>query len=96
MRSFTSRHKFIIFTALAICSALCIVDPIHAQQSPATDASAPNVRFVEQGGIRYQETRTMVNQPVRDFRYVDMPQTCLLYTSPSPRDKRQSRMPSSA
>ena len=25
-----------------------------------------------------------------------MPQSCLLYTSPSPRDKRQSRMPSSA
>ena len=24
------------------------------------------------------------------------PATCLLYTSPSPRDKRQSRMPSSA
>ena len=27
--------------------------------------------------------------------YVDL-QHCLLYTSPSPRDKRQSRMPSSA
>ena len=27
-------------------------------------------------------------------RYVSIP--CLLYTSPSPRDKRQSRMPSSA
>ena len=27
---------------------------------------------------------------------VDPPNTCLLYTSPSPRDKRQSRMPSSA
>ena len=25
-----------------------------------------------------------------------IPMTCLLYTSPSPRDKRQSRMPSSA
>ena len=25
-----------------------------------------------------------------------VPDTCLLYTSPSPRDKRQSRMPSSA
>ena len=25
-----------------------------------------------------------------------IPYTCLLYTSPSPRDKRQSRMPSSA
>ena len=26
----------------------------------------------------------------------EQPSTCLLYTSPSPRDKRQSRMPSSA
>ena len=26
----------------------------------------------------------------------EMPWNCLLYTSPSPRDKRQSRMPSSA
>ena len=26
----------------------------------------------------------------------DLPEPCLLYTSPSPRDKRQSRMPSSA
>ena len=26
----------------------------------------------------------------------DVTKTCLLYTSPSPRDKRQSRMPSSA
>ena len=27
---------------------------------------------------------------------IDLYKTCLLYTSPSPRDKRQSRMPSSA
>ena len=27
---------------------------------------------------------------------IDLEMTCLLYTSPSPRDKRQSRMPSSA
>ena len=32
--------------------------------------------------------------PDRAIDVVDM--TCLLYTSPSPRDKRQSRMPSSA
>ena len=31
-------------------------------------------------------------QALWDDRYID----CLLYTSPSPRDKRQSRMPSSA
>ena len=30
------------------------------------------------------------------FRHVVQPLPCLLYTSPSPRDKRQSRMPSSA
>ena len=30
------------------------------------------------------------------FRDYDMLEYCLLYTSPSPRDKRQSRMPSSA
>ena len=29
-------------------------------------------------------------------RHTDDPMACLLYTSPSPRDKRQSRMPSSA
>ena len=28
--------------------------------------------------------------------YLARPNYCLLYTSPSPRDKRQSRMPSSA
>ena len=27
---------------------------------------------------------------------IDVAKACLLYTSPSPRDKRQSRMPSSA
>ena len=30
------------------------------------------------------------------FKKIDNITTCLLYTSPSPRDKRQSRMPSSA
>ena len=31
-----------------------------------------------------------------DFDPIEHPIACLLYTSPSPRDKRQSRMPSSA
>ena len=30
------------------------------------------------------------------FNKYKLPNICLLYTSPSPRDKRQSRMPSSA
>ena len=34
--------------------------------------------------------------PLCDTRISTEDTTCLLYTSPSPRDKRQSRMPSSA
>ena len=37
-----------------------------------------------------------VGQEVGQNVGVGMQQICLLYTSPSPRDKRQSRMPSSA
>ena len=33
---------------------------------------------------------------VGDAAAQEAPSSCLLYTSPSPRDKRQSRMPSSA
>ena len=35
-----------------------------------------------------------INAGIQD--YVKIVNDCLLYTSPSPRDKRQSRMPSSA
>ena len=35
------------------------------------------------------------DDPPADFETL-LPRICLLYTSPSPRDKRQSRMPSSA
>ena len=31
-----------------------------------------------------------------NHKIYNFPKNCLLYTSPSPRDKRQSRMPSSA
>ena len=43
-------------------------------------------------GGRYAlpHARIMIHQPLGGY------QGCLLYTSPSPRDKRQSRMPSSA
>ena len=40
--------------------------------------------------------RTWLHPRARMFLCSDLEKTCLLYTSPSPRDKRQSRMPSSA
>ena len=47
---------------------------------------------------------TMLDQLIADAQLsldfkmesADMPSTCLLYTSPSPRDRQKSRMPSSA
>ena len=36
------------------------------------------------------------NMQAENFRKLLLAMSCLLYTSPSPRDKRQSRMPSSA
>ena len=39
-------------------------------------------------------SRQAVQQQVNELEKEDI--VCLLYTSPSPRDKRQSRMPSSA
>ena len=43
----------------------------------------------------FEYARTSYGDSVA-FKRVDISDTCLLYTSPSPRDKRQSRMPSSA
>ena len=46
----------------------------------------------------YKSDNTFKNMDIRIYRNVKFAETviCLLYTSPSPRDKRQSRMPSSA
>ena len=46
----------------------------------------------ELGGV----TRNAVIGKVHRLGLSNRATTCLLYTSPSPRDKRQSRMPSSA
>ena len=45
-----------------------------------------------------QESLDMLMSLYEEFKVVtdDLRGSCLLYTSPSPRDKRQSRMPSSA
>ena len=45
------------------------------------------------------KNRTGNNNKEKDMKFATQEQMsngCLLYTSPSPRDKRQSRMPSSA
>ena len=61
-----------------------------------------NIKGIVVGNpINMDGTSGKSSQSAKDFalnlsKNITIPITCLLYTSPSPRDKRQSRMPSSA
>ena len=55
------------------------------QETPLIIINTNNIDFVKNPGD-LEERISYIRQPI----------SCLLYTSPSPRDKRQSRMPSSA
>ena len=57
----------------------------------------PGVHVVGMGDTAVRESRDRIRTAVTNSGLA-WPRTkiCLLYTSPSPRDKRQSRMPSSA
>ena len=50
--------------------------------------------LVEQYNIVFNNLYTITNMPIN--RYEESLRSCLLYTSPSPRDNGRSRMPSSA
>ena len=82
-------------TAIALSGCSLIPDyqrpeaPVAAQfpQGPAySPKEAANVAAAEQGWRQF----------FHDPALQQLIQTCLLYTSPSPRDQRGSRMPSSA
>ena len=83
--------------------------PVVAPVSPGTTTGG---RAGDSGGIGPARTSTLssffdgdrprrsaailARNSARDFSRAEARRSCLLYTSPSPRDKRQSRMPSSA
>ena len=69
-----------VFSELMIIDPLVIEDPVRTYD-PCAKQGTPNGEW----------------SFARLFRNIaNQDRTCLLYTSPSPRDKRQSRMPSSA
>ena len=55
-----------------------------------------NIQGSDLSGLPVGEKAVLELVALRLLCAVAQPYTCLLYTSPSPRDKRQSRMPSSA
>ena len=72
------------------------LDPLRAIYQAATGESVRG-RYARDVGWVYEKCQDVA--PAATAKYMksrDRRSTCLLYTSPSPRDKRQSRMPSSA
>ena len=61
---------------------------IVGQIQEGVDSPRPMITF------EIGETVKVIDGPFQSFN--GTVESCLLYTSPSPRDKRQSRMPSSA
>ena len=76
--------------------AFCSVSPLYA---PAASAGQKFLEAQATDGIclfdQYTELTTRFRKTAAKLLDVDM-KDCLLYTSPSPRDQRGSRMPSSA
>ena len=74
------------------------IDLASSTVSKLKDADALHAVVLESCPSRWRKTQQ--TQPpgsfMRWFLYNEMLAACLLYTSPSPRDQRGSRMPSSA
>ena len=68
---------------------------VKGEEIVGVDLSANEIRLAQ---ISSNKANQWVLEKFYSHKFEGIPEggTCLLYTSPSPRDKRQSRMPSSA
>ena len=79
-----------------------IMAPVGSRESlaAAIQAGADSIYFgIENLNMRARSANTFTIDDLREIAQTcdeHGMKSCLLYTSPSPRDKRQSRMPSSA
>ena len=72
-----------------------VVEIVCNQLEISKEDVTPDSSLVEDLGADSLDTVELVMAFEEEFG-LEIPDDCLLYTSPSPRDKRQSRMPSSA
>ena len=75
------------------------VDLLHKAEVPAFHLDVMDGNFVPNlsyGMPIIAGLRKLTDLPLDVHLMIDRPESCLLYTSPSPRDATLSRMPSSA
>ena len=86
-------------TGLSGCSLELINDRVLRKYSPTTDYNSRLLSQADKQVVFGNRIYKNIDAPkVYDIQenYFDMEYVCLLYTSPSPRDRQKSRMPSSA
>ena len=70
-------------------------DHRHVKSGSLVPENDPSLMFANSGMVQFKNVFTGMEQ--LDFKRATTSQKCcLLYTSPSPRDRQKSRMPSSA
>ena len=95
------RKTTLAVTAAIFAGSLLLVPMIGGEMFPETDEGWVNMRFKTPVGSSLEYTNDkvkQVEQALAPFKEIDsiLSNVCLLYTSPSPRDRQKSRMPSSA
>ena len=105
MKKFTSTNSYIATPdlELAVNAAISLEKPLLIKGEPGTGKTllAEEVaKSIDTEIIKWHiKSTTKAQQGLYEYDAITRlrdSQFCLLYTSPSPRDKRQSRMPSSA
>ena len=77
------------------CAMFMLVLLIAMSLSPIASAATTETQFSD-GTTTFSHSFTAGNGGDAQTPGVTLPYGCLLYTSPSPRDRQKSRMPSSA
>ena len=89
---FSKLLKLLLFAAIILVLAILLFGS-RSDKSVQVNTKAPSTFIPQKLELKIPEVNfKLIEQKRQDA----LDRGCLLYTSPSPRDKRQSRMPSSA
>ena len=69
---------------------------LELRPESTTEAFAAKSWYEKNKGRQGEESDVIILKCEEKYATCDEPKSCLLYTSPSPRDRQRSRMPSSA
>ena len=94
-RGFTLVELLVVIAIIGILIGMLLPAVQQVREAARRSQCQNQMRQMTLGMMNYESANQHFPPGVQG-RPIDSNTTCLLYTSPSPRDKRQSRMPSSA